>query len=192
MENLLVYLFPEVVRHTAHECALREVGYLGCRYQRVQLRVDGGGCVLPVDGDGLPLLENLAETFRKAFGRFPDHLPGEDIPDCILDHFRLFFTVVTGQLGEVLETETDSHLVASGGGYQVIDTTEIDGRKLVYDDGTLELPFLVYQLYNAAVVQSQCRRIDVLSVRIISHAKDFRVFGIVQVQCKIIAGHYPV
>lgn len=63
MEDFLVYLCPEVVRHTAHECSLREIGYFGCRYQRVQLRVDGGGCILPVDGNGLPLLEYLAETF---------------------------------------------------------------------------------------------------------------------------------
>ena len=74
MENLLVYLFPEVVRHTAHECALREVGNLGCRYQRIQLRVNGSGCVLPVNRDGLSLLEYFAKTFRQAFCRFPDHL----------------------------------------------------------------------------------------------------------------------
>ena len=51
-----------------------------------------------------------------------------DIPDCILDHFRLFFTVVTGQLGEILEAETDYHFVASGGGYQIVNTPKIYRR----------------------------------------------------------------
>ena len=144
MENLLLDFLSEVVRHAAHECALREIGYLGSGNKGIQLRVDRGGCVLPVDGDGLPLLEYLAETFRKALGRFPDYLPGENIADCILDHLRLFFTVVTGQLRKVLEAETDCHLVASCGGYQVVDTAKIDGRKLVNNDGTLELPLLVH------------------------------------------------
>ena len=29
MENLLVYLFPEIVCHAANECTLRKIGYLG-------------------------------------------------------------------------------------------------------------------------------------------------------------------
>ena len=119
MENLLLDFLTEVVRHAAHECTLREVGNLGSGYQGIQLRVDGGGCVLPVDGYGLPLLKDFAETLRKVLCRFAYHLSGENIADCILDHFRLFFTVVTGQLREVLEAETYRHLVASGGGYQV-------------------------------------------------------------------------
>ena len=65
MENLLVYLFPEIVCHAAHERALRKVGYLGSRYQGIKLRVDGSRSVLAVDGYGLPLLENLAEPFRQ-------------------------------------------------------------------------------------------------------------------------------
>ena len=128
MENLLLDFLTEVVRHAAHECTLREVGNLGSGYQGIQLRVDGGGCVLPVDGYGLPLLKDFAETLRKVLCRFAYHLSGENIADCILDHFRLFFTVVTGQLREVLEAETYRHLVASGGGYQVVDAAEIDGR----------------------------------------------------------------
>lgn len=144
VENLLLDALVEVVGHRTDKHTLRKTGNLARRDERVHLRVDGGGHVLPVDGDGLPLLEYLAETFRKALGRFPDYLPGENIADCILDHLRLFFTVVTGQLGKVLEAETDCHLVASCGGYQVIDTAKIDGRKLVNDDGTLELPLLVH------------------------------------------------
>ena len=74
------------------------------------------------------MLKDFAETLRKVLCRFAYHLSGENIADCILDHFRLFFTVVTGQLREVLEAETYRHLVASGGGYQVVDAAEIDGR----------------------------------------------------------------
>ena len=65
MENLLVYLFPEIVCHAANECTLRKIGYLGSGYQGIKLRVDGSRSVLTVDGYGLPLLENLAEPFRQ-------------------------------------------------------------------------------------------------------------------------------
>ena len=125
MKNLLVYFLSEIVRHTAHECALREIGYLGRRYQRVQLCVDGSGCVLPVDGNGLPLLEDFTEPFRKAFGSLAYHLAAENVAHRVLDYLRLFFSVVTGQLGEVLETEADRHLVASSRGNQIVDTAKI-------------------------------------------------------------------
>ena len=65
MENLLLYLFPEIVCHAANECTLRKIGYLGSGYQGIKLRVDGSRSVLTVDGYGLPLLENLAEPFRQ-------------------------------------------------------------------------------------------------------------------------------
>ena len=65
MENLLLYLLSEVVGHAAHEHALREVGNLGGGDEGVHLRIDGSRGVLPVDGDGLPLLEYLAEPFRQ-------------------------------------------------------------------------------------------------------------------------------
>ena len=57
--------FPEIVCHASHECTLREVGYLGGRYQGIKLRVDGSRGILTVDGYGLPLLEYLAEPFRQ-------------------------------------------------------------------------------------------------------------------------------
>lgn len=80
VENLLVNFFPEVVCHTAHECALREVGNLGCRYQRIQLRVNGSGCVLPVNRDGLSLLEYFAKTLRQAFAVSPTTCPENIFP----------------------------------------------------------------------------------------------------------------
>ena len=138
MENLLLDFLTEVVRHAAHECTLREVGYLGSGYQGIQLRGDGGGRVLPVDGYGLPLRMYLAETLRQGRCRFAYHLSVEYIADCILDHFRLFFTVVTGQLREVLEAETYRHLVASCGGNEIVNTAKVNRGQLVYDDGGLE------------------------------------------------------
>ena len=109
-----------------------------------------------------------------------------------MDYLCLLVSVVACKLREVLEAETDGHLVASGGRNQVVDTTEIDGRKLVNDDGTFQLSFLVYQFDDARIVQAESRRIDILSVRIIAHAEDFWMFGIVQIQSKIIPCHHPV
>ena len=192
MENLLLYLLPEVVGHAAHERALREVGDLGGGYEGVHLRVDGCGGVLPVDGEGLPLLEYLAEPLRQAPCRLADHLSAEDVAHRVLDDLRLLVPVVACKLREVLEAETDGHLVASGRRNQVVDTTEVDGGQLVDDDGALELPFLVHQFHDTGVVQSQCCRIDILPVRVVTHAKDFGVCGIVQIQREIIPRHHPV
>ena len=127
MENLLFYLLPEVVGHAAHESTLREVGDLGGGYEGVHLRVDGCGGVLPVDGEGLPLLEYLAEPLRQALCRLADHLPAEDVAHRVLDDLRLLVPVIPRQLAEVLESETDGHLVAPGGGDQVVNATEVDG-----------------------------------------------------------------
>ena len=121
-----------------------------------------------------------------------DHLPAEDVAHRVLDDLRLLVPVIPRQLAEVLEAETDGHLVASGGSDQVVDAPEIDGRQLVDDDGALELPFLVHELHDTGIVQSQCRRIDILSVRIVAYAEDFGVFGIVQIQREIITRHHPV
>ena len=155
MENLLFYLLPEVVGHAAHESTLREVGDLGGGYEGVHLRVDGCGGVLPVDGEGLPLLEYLAEPLRQALCRLADHLPAEDVAHRVLDDLRLLVPVIPRQLAEVLESETDGHLVAPGGGDQVVNATEVDGGQLVDDDGAFELPFLVYQFHDTAVVKSR-------------------------------------
>ncbi len=111
MEDFLVYLCPEVVRHAAHERSLREIGYFGCRYQGVHLRVDGSGCVLPVDGDGLPLLEYLAEAFRKVLAVSPTTCPEKIFPTVFWITFASFFTVVTGQLGEVLKPRQTATLL---------------------------------------------------------------------------------
>ena len=101
-----------------------------------------------------------------------------------MDYLCLLVSVVACKLREVLEAETDGHLVASGGRNQVVDTTEIDGRKLVNDDGTFQLSFLVYQFDDARIVQAESRRIDILSVRIIAHAEDFGCSGLFRSKVK--------
>ena len=63
VKNLLFNALVEVVGHRTDKHALRQSGNLARRDKRVHLRVDGGGNVLPVDGDGLPLLQHLSEPF---------------------------------------------------------------------------------------------------------------------------------
>ena len=64
VENLLFDTLVEVVGHRTDKHTLRKTGNLARRDERVHLRVDGGGHVLPVDGDGLPFLQHLTEPFR--------------------------------------------------------------------------------------------------------------------------------
>ena len=152
MENLLVNLLAEVIRHATHKCALREVGNLRGRYKEVQLSIDRGRCVLTVDRYRLTLLEYFAETLREVLCCSAYHLSAEDVTHRILDNLRLPATLVTSQLRVILTPETNSYLVASGSGNEVVDTAEIDSRQLVNDDGTLQLTFLVHQLHDTAVV----------------------------------------
>ena len=83
VENLLLDTLVEVVGHRTDKHSLRQSGNLARRDKRVHLRVDGGGNVLPVDGNGLPLLQHLSEPFRERLGGFAHHLTGEDISDSI-------------------------------------------------------------------------------------------------------------
>ena len=64
VENLLLDALVEVVGHRTYKHALRQTGNLARRNERVHLRVDGGGNILPVDGDRLPFLQHLTEPFR--------------------------------------------------------------------------------------------------------------------------------
>ena len=64
VKNLLFDTFVEVVGHRADKHALRKTGNLARRDKRVHLRVDGGGNILPVDGDRLPFLQHLTEPVR--------------------------------------------------------------------------------------------------------------------------------
>ena len=64
VKNLLFDTLVEVVGHRTDKHSLRQTGNLARRDERIHLRVDGGGNILPVDGDGLPFLQHLTEPFR--------------------------------------------------------------------------------------------------------------------------------
>lgn len=101
-----------------------------------------------------------------------------------MNYLAFLFTVVTVKLAEVLKSQTDRHLVGTCRCNQVVQSSEIDGRKLVYNDRAFKLPFLVYQFDDSGIIQSERCGIDVLSVRIIAHTKDFRFLRIIDVQRK--------
>ena len=95
VKNLLLDALVEVVGHRTDKHSLRKTGNLARWNERVHLRVDGGGNILPVDGDGLPFLQHLTEPLGERLGCFPHHLTGENIADSVHHHFRLFVPVVT-------------------------------------------------------------------------------------------------
>ena len=64
VKNLLLDALVEVVGHRTDKHTLRKTGNLARRDECVHLRVNGGGNILPVDGDGLPFLQHLTEPFR--------------------------------------------------------------------------------------------------------------------------------
>ena len=63
-----------------------------------------------------------------------------------------FFSVVTCQLTEILKTQKHTHLVASRRRDQVVKPTEIDGGKLVNDNGAFKLFFLVDKLDDTGII----------------------------------------
>ena len=71
MKNLLVYALAEVIRHRADEHTLRQGGNLRGRDERIHLRIDGGGLVVAVDRDALPLLQAVHHSSDDACG-LPD------------------------------------------------------------------------------------------------------------------------
>lgn len=192
MENLLLDALREIVRYRTDEHTLCQAGNLARRDKAVHLRVDGGGLVLPVDGDALPFLQHLAETFGKVLGGFAHHLPGENVADGIHHDLRLLVPVVAHQLAEILKAQTNGNLVGTCRCDEVVQPFEIDGGQLVDDNGGFELPFLVDELYDAGIVQSQSRTVNILAVRIVAHTEYFRLFRVVDVQRELTVGHYPI
>ena len=134
VEDLLFDTLVEVVGHGADKHALRQVADLRRRNQAVHLRVDGGRNVLPIDGDGLPSLQDFAEPFGERLGSFSHHLPRKHIPDRVLNHPTFLFTVVARELREVLKTEAHGDLVTARRGDQVVESAEVDRRQLINDD----------------------------------------------------------
>ena len=98
MENLLLDPLVERIGYGADEHTLRQGGNLRGRDERIHLRIDGGGLVVAVDRDALPLLQDLSEAFGERLGRFAHHLTGEDIADGVHHDFGLFVAIVTDKL----------------------------------------------------------------------------------------------
>ena len=192
VENLLLDLLAEVVRDGTGEHALREVADLGSRDERVELRTVRGGLLFGRDGEGFAALDVLAEAFGEDAGRIAHDLTAEDVADRILDDLGLLLSVVAFELREVLETQTYGDLVRTGRSDQVVQASEVNGGKLVDDDGRLELALLIDETHDAGVVQPQGGSVDALAVGIVADAEDLRLGGIVDVECEVFAGHDPV
>ena len=62
MEDLLLYALGEVVGNRADKHTLGKTTNLARRNETVHLGIDGRRDILTVDGNGLALLEHLAET----------------------------------------------------------------------------------------------------------------------------------
>ena len=62
MEDLLLYALGEVVGNRSNKHTLGESANLTWRNETVHLGIDGCRDILSVDGNGLALLEHLAET----------------------------------------------------------------------------------------------------------------------------------
>lgn len=77
--NIFWSIFRQIVGNGSDKCTLGQVGNLGSRDERVKLCANGGGYILTVDGDRLPLLEYFAETFGKRLRSFSNHLTAENI-----------------------------------------------------------------------------------------------------------------
>ena len=192
MKYLLLDAFGEIIGDCSHEHSLCERGDLALRNQAVHLRGDGGRFVASGDAHALPFLKHLAKPLRERLCRFADHLTGENVSDSIHHHGSLLVSIVTLQLGEVLKAQAYRHLVASCGGNQIIKSFEVYGRQLVYQHRTFQHSFLIDELDDTRIVQPQCCSVNVLSVGIVPHTKDFRLFGVIDVECEIISHHNPI
>ena len=62
MEDLLLYALGEVVGNRADKHTLGKTTNLAWRNETIHLGIDGRRDILSVDGNGLALLEHLAET----------------------------------------------------------------------------------------------------------------------------------
>ena len=128
MENLLVDVLIEVVGDGSDKHALCEVRNLAWRYKTIELRGDGSRLVVAVNGHRLALLEDFSGTFGDGLGSFTYDLTIKDVSHGVLDNLTLLISVITRELREVLEAQTNCHFVRASCGNEVIQTTEVDGR----------------------------------------------------------------
>ena len=192
MKHFLRNIVPEVVGHGSDEHALRKIADFRRGDHAVKLGVYPRGFIFTADIERLPLLHDFSEAFGEDAGRVAYDLPGNNVSYDILYDFAFVFAVIACKLGKVLHPQTYGYAVASGRGYEVVQTFEENGRQLVDHDAAFEFSLAVYGFHDARVVKAQCRRIDILAVGVAAHAKDFRGLGIVQVEGKVVARHDPV
>ena len=117
--------FVEVVRHSTHEHALREVGDLRGGNQTVELHIGRGGEVVVAQRVGGPQLHDPAEALAQRLGRISQNLTCEDVAHGTLDDLGLLLAVVAFELREVLKAQAYGHLVRTGRGDQVVQPPEI-------------------------------------------------------------------
>ena len=58
-----------------------------------------------------------------------------------------------------------------------------------------DFPWDSLRPYRARAAQHpdpECSSVDILSVRVIPYTQDFRLLGIIDIQCKIISCHNPI
>ena len=128
------------------------------------------------------MLEDFSEAFGESFRCFTYDLTAKDISHCVLDNLTFLIAIVASELREVLEAQADCHFVRACCGNEVVQSTEVDGRELVYDDRRFELLLLIDEFYDARIVESKCCRVDVLSVGIVAYDEDFRLTWVVDVK----------
>lgn len=114
-------------------------------------------------------MQHFSEAFRKRLCRFTHHLTGEDVTNGVHHDFGFLVPIVTHQLTEILKAQAYRNFVASCRCNKIIQTLEIDGRQLVNDNRGLEHPFLVDELYDAGIIQTECSTVDVLTVGVVAH-----------------------
>ena len=192
MKHFLRNIVPEVVGHGSDEHALRKIADFRRGDHAVKLGVYPRGFIFTADIERLPLLHDFSEAFGEDAGRVAYDLPGNNVSYDILYDFAFVFAVIACKLGKILHTQTHGHAVASGSSDKVVQTFEENGRQLVDYYAAFEFSLTVYGFHDARVVKAQCRRIDVLAVGVAAHAKDFRGFGVIQVEGKVVARHNPV
>lgn len=68
------------------------------------------------------------------------------------------------------------YLVCPRSSHQTVDAIEIDYWEFIEDETAFHLVFLVHQFDNAGYIQWQHRAIDLLFLRVITHADNLRLF----------------
>ena len=128
VEDFLLDTFIEVVGDGSNKHVLYEVGDFGRRDKAIELCGDGGRLVVAVNGHRLTLLKDFSETFGEGLGCFTYDLSRKYISHGVLDNLTLLISVITRELREVLEAQTNCHLVGASCGNEVVQSTEVDGR----------------------------------------------------------------